>query len=132
MTNPNNLIPASAPNGHKLTVEEASRGGKESARVRKLAKQRGEIYRELVNTPITDERLKENLRKLGVDDDNPTLETYIKANAIRNLMNNPKIKDVEILDNEVYGEREKKTSLEVSGEIEGITINVVDYSKGGK
>lgn len=42
------------------------------------------------------------------------------------------IPDVVRLDDELYGKQDNKTSLEVSGEVSGITINVKNFSKGDK
>lgn len=125
MANPNNLVPQS----HKLTVEEQSMGGKKSAESRKAAKRRGELWKELVNTEVTNEKMIANLRALGVTDEHPTFEQYIKATAMKDMMRNAKMRDVAMLDDELYGALDKKQQIELSGDVSGITINVKKYDK---
>lgn len=98
-----NLIPATKPGGHQLTREEQSMGGKASGKKRAEKKQRGEIWREIMNTEIINKKMLENIRSLGIVKENPTLEDYIKAVATRDLINNAKIADVQRIDDEIYG-----------------------------
>lgn len=125
MANPSNLVPQA----HKLTVEEQSMGGKKSAESRKSAKRRGELWKELVNTEVTNEKMIANLRALGVTDEHPTFEQYIKATAMKDMMRNAKMRDVAMLDDELYGALDKKQQIELSGDVSGITINVKKYDK---
>ena len=125
MPNPENLIPQA----HKLTVEEQSMGGKKSQQVQAEAKKRGEIWRELVNAEVTDEEMVQKLRELGVDEEHPTFERYIKAITMKGLTENAKMQDVKQLDDELYGPIDTKQQIELSGEVSGITINVKKYNK---
>lgn len=125
MPNPQNLIPQA----HKLTVEEQSMGGKKSQQVQAEAKRRGEIWKELVNAEVTDEEMVQKLRELGVTEEHPTFERYIKATAMKDMMKNAKMQDVQKLDDELYGPLATKNELELSGEVSGITINVKKYNK---
>lgn len=125
MANEQNLVPQA----HKLTVEEQSMGGKKSAESRKAAKRRGELWKELVNTEVTNEKMIANLRALGVADEHPTFEKYIKATAMKDMMRNAKMRDVAMLDDELYGALDKKQQIELSGDVSGITINVKKYDK---
>lgn len=125
MANEQNLRPSE----YKLSQEEAKKGGIKSGEVRREKKKRGEMWKELVNTEVTNTKMIENLRALGVTDAHPTFERYIKAVAMKDLMKNAKMQDVQRLDDELYGPMDNKTQLEVSGEISGITINVKKYDK---
>ena len=125
MANDQNLVPQA----HKLTVEEASKGGTNSGKSRQKAKRRGEIWRELVNTEVTNEKMLANLRALGVTDEHPTFERYIKATAMKDLVKNAKMRDVALMDDELYGKMDNKTQVEVSGEVSGITIEVKRLDK---
>lgn len=125
MPNPKNLIPQA----HKLTVEEQSMGGKKSQEVQAKKRQRGEMWKELVNTEITNEKMLANLRALGVTDEHPTFERYIKATAMKDMMKNAKMRDVALMDDELYGPLDKRQQIEVSGDVSGITINVKKYDK---
>lgn len=49
MPNPENLIPASDPRGHKLSVEDQSRGGKASGETRRRRKKMREDLEELLS-----------------------------------------------------------------------------------
>ena len=128
MPNPQNLIPQA----HKLTVEEQSMGGKKSQQVQAEAKRRGEIWKELVNAEVTDEEMVQKLRELGVTEEHPTFERYIKATAMKDMMKNAKMQDVQKLDDELYGPIDTKQQIELSGEVSGITINVKKYDKEEK
>lgn len=130
MRKEDNLIPASDPRGHKLTVEEQSMGGKESAKVQKEKRRRGEILREIVNTEITNEKMLANLRALGILKDHPTLEDYINATATRDLTKRATMQDLQRMNDELYGLQDRKSQVELSGEISGITINVKKYNQG--
>ena len=70
-----------------------------------------------------------NLRALGVTDEHPTFEQYIKATAMKDMMRNAKMRDVAMLDDELYGVLDKKQQIELSGDVSGITINVKKYDK---
>lgn len=124
MANEQNLIPQA----HKLTLEEQSMGGKKSGESRKAAKRRGDILREIVNTEITNEKMLANLRALGIFKEHPTLEDYINATATRDMTKKASMQDLQRMNEELYGPQ--KQQIEMSGEVNGITIKVVDYSKG--
>lgn len=128
MPNPQNLIPQA----HKLTVEEASKGGVNSGKSRQEAKKRGEMWKELVNAEVTDEEMIQKLRELGVTEEHPTFERYIKATAMKDMMKNAKMQDVQKLDDELYGPIDTRQQIELSGEVSGITINVKKYDKEGE
>ena len=126
MANEQNLIPQA----HKLTVEEASKGGVNSGKSRQAAKRRGDILREIVNTEVTNEKMLANLRALGIFKEHPTLEDYINATATRDLTKRATMQDVQRLNDEVYGPN--KQQFELSGDVQGITINVKKYDKEGE
>lgn len=123
MPNPQNLIPQA----HKLTVEEASKGGVNSGKSRQEAKKRGEMWKELVNAEVTDEKMIQKLRELGVTEEHPTFERYIKATAMKDMMKNAKMQDVQKLDDELYGPIDTRQQIELSGEVSAISINIKDY-----
>ena len=110
------------------TSEEArkygQKGGINSGKSRREAKRRGEIWKELVNTEVTNEKMLENLRALGITEEHPTYEMYIKATAMKDLLKNAKMRDVALMDDELYGLLDRKQQLEVSGEATGITVNI--------
>lgn len=128
MANEQNLKPIRSESEAR---EKGQKGGIESGKSRREAKRRGEIWRELVNTEVTNEKMLANLRALGVTDEHPTFERYIKATAMKDMMKNAKMRDVAMMDDELYGKIDEKTQVEVSGEVSGITINVRRYDKEG-
>lgn len=121
MANEQNLIPQA----HKLTVEEASKGGINSGKSRQAAKRRGDILREIVNTEVTNEKMLANLRALGIFKEHPTLEDYINATATRDMTKKASMQDIQRMNEELYGPQ--KQQIEMSGEISGITINVKKF-----
>lgn len=66
MANEQNLIPQA----HKLTVEEASRGGKRSAEVRRKRKSMREQAELLLSLPLKNKNAIKQLEELGIDVDN--------------------------------------------------------------
>lgn len=127
MANEQNLIPQA----HKLTVEEASKGGQNSVKSKREAKKRGEMWKELVNTEVTNPKMLANLKALGITDEHPTYERYIKATAMKDLVKNAKMKDVVMMDDELYGKLDSKTQLELSGEVKKVVVEIKDFSKKG-
>ena len=121
MANEQNLIPQA----HKLTVEEASRGGLASA----VARKRKSICSKILNSQITSKEAREQLKQYGLEDDEMTelaitlydlfakhrntknirdkvllLDTFMKYagqldNTETNQTETPKLK-IEIVDNE--------------------------------
>ena len=67
MANEQNLKPGGA--GHRLTVEEAQRGGKASAKAKKRKKTMAQFAAMISKAPVTDENAKEALRGAGIDDE---------------------------------------------------------------
>ena len=118
-------------NFRKLTADKqreiASQGGKASVEARRRKKQRGDILREIVNTEVTNEKMLANLKALGIFKEHPTLEDYINATATRDLTKRATMQDVQRLNDEVYGPN--KQQFELSGDVQGITINVKKYDK---
>lgn len=130
MANEQNLIP-----NENRTPEErrenARKAGIASGQARRAKKRRGEVLKEILNTEITNDKLKRNLEALGIHKDRPTFEDLANANAMRHMITKGNMQDLQRMNDEAYGPQDKKTQLEVSGEASGITINVKNYSKGG-
>ena len=123
MANEQNLRPSE----YHLSQEEAKRGGIKSGEVRRAKKQRGDILREIVNTEVTNEKMLANLRALGIFKEHPTLEDYINATATRDMTKKATMQDIQRMNQEIYGDPPQK--VELSGEVNGITINVKKYDK---
>ena len=114
MANKQNLIPASDPRGHKLTADELSKGGKNSVIAKKKAKRRGEIWKEIMNTPLTNKKYKAALKELEVDDEDLTLGKYLRFLAIKKMEEEgPKVDDIQKIDDEIYGKLVQKTEATV-------------------
>ena len=129
MANEQNLVPF----GERTESERreiARKAGVESGKARREAKKRGEVWREIMSLKITDEEKLAKAREMGVEDEYVTLEKYLKALATEKMLKHPDMQDVVRLDDELYGKQDNKTQLEVSGEVNGITINVKNFSKG--
>ena len=82
MANENNLIPQA----HKLTVEEQSKGGKKSAKSKKEKKYIRENLEELMSMDLKDTRLKENMRGLGVTEENMNLQNAISCAVVQQAL----------------------------------------------
>ena len=123
-----NLVPGA----HPLTVEEASRGGQNSAKKKKERKDRSQRILDLFDTALKNPKYIERMRELGKDPEGATLEDLLDASVAASVVEKGDSKSWRELKKEAYGELDSKTSLEVSGEVSGITINVKNFSKGDK
>lgn len=127
-----NLIPASDPKGHKLTVEEQSMGGKISAEKKAKRKERGEMWREFVNTQITNEEMLKTLEELGIKEDNPTYEQYIRAKVMKELLEKADIQDLQKLDDELYGPIVQKQKIEQTVIAPKPLVDLTERKKNGQ
>lgn len=82
MANKNNLIPQQ----HKLTVEEQSKGGKKSVKVKKAKKYIKENLQELMNMDLKDIKLKNKMLDLGIVEDF-TIQNAISCMVIQQALN---------------------------------------------
>lgn len=126
MANEQNLRPGE----YKLSLEEAKRGGIKSGEARRKKRQRGEMWRELVNTEVTNEKMLANLRAMGVTEEHPTYEQYIRAVAMKDLFKHAKMQDLERLDNELYGPQVQKVESTVIAPKP--LIDLTERKKNGK
>ena len=76
MANNDNLIPQA----HKLTVEEASKGGKRSGEVRREQKTYREMAKAMLAATITDKNILDELKAYGID------ETDVKAYTLLGMI----------------------------------------------
>ena len=76
MANNDNLIPQA----HKLTVEEASKGGKRSGEVRREQKTYRKMAKAMLAATITDKNILDELKAYGID------ETDVKAYTLLGMI----------------------------------------------
>ena len=129
--NQENLIPNSQRTPEELR-EITRKGGIASGKARREKRDRHKRIQELFALAVKDPKLKANLEKMGIDVTDADLETAADARVMVELLRKGDYKAWQAMKEEAYGKLDNKTSLEVSGEVEGITIKVVDYSKGEK
>lgn len=123
-----NLIPASDPRGHKLTVAELSAGGKKSGEVRARKKKRGELWAEIMNTPLKEEKFKARVRALGIEEEDLTIGKYLKIRSVVEMFNKgAKVDDLQKIDDEIFGKLLQKTETTVTA-----TKPLVDLSNRKK
>ena len=82
MSNKSNLIPQQ----HKLTVEEQSKGGKRSVKAKKSKKYIKENLEELMLFDLKDTRLQENMRKLGIPEEEMNIQNAISVSLVQQAM----------------------------------------------
>lgn len=126
MANEQNLRPSE----YKLSQEEQKRGGIASGKARREKRDRHKRIQELFALAIKDPKLKANLEKMGIDVTDADLETAADARVMVELLRKGDYKAWQAMKSEAYGPLATKSEVEVSGEVNGITIKVVDYSKG--
>ena len=82
MANKSNLIPQA----HKLTVDEQSKGGKKSAKSKKQKKYIKENLEELMSMDLKDTRIKEQMRSLGVLEENMNIQNAISFAVVQQAL----------------------------------------------
>ena len=125
MANEQNLRPSE----YKLSQEEAKKGGINSGKARREIRDRHKRIQELFALAIKDPKLKQNLLNMGIDVTDADLETAADARVMVELLKRGDYKAWQAMKEEAYGKLDNKTSVELSGEVSGITINVKKYDK---
>ena len=120
MANEQNLRPGV----YKLTVEQAKKGGINSAKAKKARKDRQERIKALFALAITDPKLRDNLKKLGIDATDMDIETAMDARQALKAMREGDTNAYKTMKNEAYGPMAEKQEVALSGEINGININI--------
>lgn len=128
MANEQNLRPAE----YKLTVEQAKKGGINSGKARRARKDRQERIKELFSLAITDPKLRQSLERMGIDASNMDIETAMDARQAIKAMRDGDTNAYKTMKNEAYGPMVEKQELELSGEINGININIKRFDAEGK
>jgi hypothetical protein len=126
MANEQNLVPQA----HKITVEEASKGGKNSVKARRAKKTREERMRFIFDLAVTNPKILKNLESMGIDATEMDIETAMDARmALEALKGN--VNAYRAQKEEAYGKaiQQNKDEVEISGEIKGINIIVKDYKE---
>lgn len=129
MANPENLIP----NENRTPTERrenARKAGIASGAARREKRDRHKRIQELFSLAITDPKIKENLAKMGIDVTEADLETAADARVMVELLKRGDYKAWQAMKEEAYGKLDNKTSVELSGEVSGININIRNFSKG--
>ena len=125
MANEQNLRPSE----YKLSLEEAKKGGINSGKARREKRDRHKRIQELFALAVKDPKLKQNLEKMGIDVTDADLETAADARVMVELLRKGDYKAWQAMKSEAYGPLANKNELEISGEINGININVKTYGK---
>lgn len=129
MANEQNLIPNSQRTPEELR-EITRMGGIASGKARREKRDRHKRIQELFALAVKDPKLKANLEKMGIDVTDADLETAADARVMVELLRKGDYKAWQAMKSEAYGPLATKSEVEFSGEVNGITIKVVDYSKG--
>lgn len=110
------------------TSEEAreigKKGGIASGKARKARKDRQERIKALFALAITDPKLRDNLKKLGIDATDMDIETAMDARQALKAMREGDTNAYKTMKNEAYGPMAEKQEVALSGEISGININI--------
>lgn len=106
------------------------KGGIASGKARREKRDRHKRIQELFSLAIQDPKLKANLEKMGIDVTDADLETAADARVMVELLRKGDYKAWQAMKQEAYGPLATKSEVEFSGEVNGITINVKNFSKG--
>lgn len=126
--NPENLIPLDKRTKTEQT-EITRKGGIASGKARREKRDRHKRIQELFSLAVQDPKLKQNLEKMGIDVTDADLETAADARVMVELLRKGDYKAWQAMKAEAYGPLANKNELEISGEINGININVKNYGK---
>ena len=126
MANEQNLRPSE----YKLSQEEAKKGGINSGKARREKRDRHKRIQELFALAVKDPKLKANLEKMGIDVTDADLETAADARVMVELLRKGDYKAWQAMKSEAYGPLAVKNDVELSGEVNGITIKVKNFSQG--
>lgn len=96
MANEQNLIPGNDPRGHKLTVDEAKKGGINSGKVRVAKRTFKEWLERMGELPIKSEKDKAILKDAGLEDEE-MISDAIKMFRLNQKANNGDPKAMELL-----------------------------------
>ena len=127
--NPENLIPLDKRTKAEQT-EITRKGGIASGKARREKRDRHKRIQELFALAIKDPKLKANLEKMGIDVTDADLETAADARVMVELLRKGDYKAWQAMKTEAYGPLATKSEVEFSGEVNGITINVKNFSNG--
>ena len=83
MANEQNLIPG----GYKLSLEEQSRGGKQSGVVRRRKRTVKQALELVMSLPVSDPKMKAKLKKMGIDMDDADNQTAVAVGLMARAMN---------------------------------------------
>jgi hypothetical protein len=128
MPNPENLIPQ---NNRTKTEQTkiATMGGIASGKARREKRDRHQRIKDLFALAIENPKYKDMVAKMGIDPSEADLETAMDARVALELLRKGDYKAWEAMKAEAYGKLDNKTSVEVSGEVSGINININRYDK---
>lgn len=123
MANEQNLRPSE----YQLSQEEQKKGGINSGKARRAKRDRHKRIQELFALAVKDPKLKANLEKMGIDVTDADLETAADARVMVELLRKGDYKAWQAMKAEAYGPLATKNEVEVSGEVNAISINIKDY-----
>ena len=127
MANEQNLIPNKNRTPDELR-EITRKGGIASGKARREKRDRHQRIKDLFALAIEDPKLKANLEKMGIDVTNADLETAADARVMVELLKRGDYKAWQAMKTEAYGPMDNKTQVELSGEVNGININIKNYT----
>ena len=126
MANEQNLRTPSTEEARQI----GQKGGIASGKARREKRDRHKRIQELFALAVKDPKLKANLEKMGIDVTDADLETAADARVMVELLRRGDYKAWQAMKSEAYGPLATKSEVEFSGEVNGITINVKNFSKG--
>lgn len=127
MANEQNLIP-----NENRTPEErrenARKAGIASGEARRAKRDRHQRIKDLFALAVKDPKIKDNLAKMGIDVTDADLETAMDARVAVELLRKGDYKAWQAMKTEAYGPLAVKNEVELSGEVNGININIKSYT----
>lgn len=129
MANEQNLIPNKNRTPEELR-EITRKGGIASGKARREKRDRKLRAQAALDALVNDPETLEKLEKAGIVIDGINFEEAMDARQALKAAREGDTQAYKALKEEAYGKVDAKTELEVTGEVNGITINVKNFSKG--
>lgn len=119
--------------GNRTTAEQQEitrKGGIASGKARREKRDRKLRAQAALDALVKDPETLEKLEKAGIVIDGINFEEAMDARQALKAAREGDTQAYKALKEEAYGKVDAKTELEVTGEVNGITINVKNFSKG--
>lgn len=132
MANEANLVPFTSNQSREEAAKNGRKGGIASGEAKRKAKTFAELVELYGKCKVSDPKMVEKLKQAGIAEEDFTHTMAVVASQYNKAEKEGNTQAATWVRETKEGKLDSKTSVEVSGEVNGININVKNYSKEGK